>query len=252
MKGWQDPESFAIWLGVVILVILILSVAIVLITKLYVRRIMWEQAEASKVKINYQRQLVDDSIVIQETERERIAADLHDELISKLNVVRMVLYNSKIESSMDPVKMLEDGISLSRRISHDLMPPLLEETEFIELFHDFVFPLKESHNLNFKVYGDQKDVTCKDMKLQLFRICQEVINNIIRHAKATSLDVEIRFGLNNIFIRVTDDGVGFDVSGKSKGLGLKNIELRTQFIKGQFKFKSVLGVGTRFLLLLKS
>ncbi len=249
MGEWHNPASFAIWLTIVLIVVIALSVSFVLLTRLYIKRILWEQTQLDNTKIEYQKRLVRDSVSIQEVERERIASDLHDELISNLNILRMVLYNCKIQSDMNPIKMLEDGISLSRRISHDLMPPMLEETEFVDLLYGFVYPLKDSFNLSFNTVGVKFDVIIKDNKLQLFRICQEVISNLIKHSKATIISVDLRFFKKSLFIRISDNGIGFNPSITNVGLGLKNIELRNQYIGGLYKFKSTANRGTDFLLL---
>ena len=89
-------------------------------------------------------------------------------------------------------------------------------------------------------------------ELIIFRIVQEAFNNIIRHAKAANATVVLHYDAQGLCIKVTDDGVGFDVPGESKSsqknkAGLKNMETRTKMIGGEMKIESSSGTGTVLL-----
>jgi two-component system NarL family sensor kinase len=246
MANWQKPETLAIWLGIGLTVIVLLITSIILFTRVYVRRIMQEQSKRARLRLEYQKDLLQDSIRVQERERNRIAANLHDELISKLNILLLTLYQGDPAQNTTQ-ELLKESIGVARRISHDLSPPLLGETDLPELITDFVSPLQRVFKVHYHVsrYSDRQ--IDNETKLQLFRVIQEIISNIIRHAQAQTIDINIRISDRNLSLCISDDGIGLkDV--KSKGLGHKNIELRVQLLKGKYRFSPTKPQGTQFLM----
>jgi len=142
---------------------------------------------------------------------------------------------------------LNETIKIARRITHDLTPPLLDQTSLEDLIEDFVAPLYQSYKVDcFFGHHQLRALTSND-KLQLFRIVQEVINNMLKHAKATEILINLRTTGSLVSLTIKDNGVGFDTTQLSKGLGIKNIELRTQILKGHSKFKSRPEKGTTFI-----
>lgn len=248
MEGWQNPQNFAIGLFVALLFVATLVVCVVLLMRAYSKRIIQEQEKLTQAKVEYQQSLLLNSVLAQEKERERIAKDLHDDLISKLTVLTYALQieNSKVK----PVELLNESIKIARRITHDLTPPLLDQTSLKDLIEDFVAPLSQSYSINCVYTNHQRQVLNSDVKLQLFRIVQEVINNMLKHANASEITINLRITNSALSLVVRDNGVGFDTTLKAKGLGLKNIELRTQILKAHSKFKSRPEKGSTFLFLL--
>jgi two-component system, NarL family, sensor kinase len=245
MEGWQNPQNFAIGLFVALLFVFLLVVSVVLLMRMYVKRILHEQEKLTQVKVEYQQSLLRNSVLTQEKERERIAKDLHDDLISKLTVLTYAL---QIENSkVNPVELLNESIKIARRITHDLTPPLLDQTSLKDLIDDFVAPLSQSYNVDCFYGHHQCCALNSEVKLQLFRIVQEVINNMLKHAKASEIVINLRITKYAVSLIVRDNGVGFDTNISAKGLGLKNIELRTQILKAQSKFKSRPEKGSAFL-----
>lgn len=247
MANWQKPETLALYLAIGVSLVLFLVLALVLFNRIYIRRILMEQKERAQLKLDYQKELLKDSIRVQERERNRISAELHDGLISKLNVILLALH---AESSREMAAgLLKDSIGVARKISHELSPPLLSETELSALIADFVTPLNSAMDVHFYLSSHFNQHIEDEVKLQLFRVVQEIISNIIKHAHAKSLDIILRISDKGIALRIEDDGVGFDTGKKTKGLGQKNIELRIQLLKGFYRVQSTPGVGTTYLLL---
>ncbi len=250
MEEWQKPESFAFWLALVIIISMVLVVTIIVIVQLYFRRILIEQKKAARLELDYQDKLISDSIKIQEKERKRIAADLHDHLISKLNILKLSLYGLKDKPSDAIFDSLTESIDLGRKISHDLSPPLIENSTIIELFSEFLLPIKENYDISFQLLSQDESEIRNSEKLQLVRIFQEVINNILKHAQAQKIEVFLRQTKKLLILKVADDGVGFDPEVAKNGLGLKNIELRVRTLNAIHKFKSPEGKGSTFLFIL--
>jgi signal transduction histidine kinase len=244
MAEWQNPRYFAIALSIVLLIIFILVSGMILLTHLYIKRIVKEQEELSKAKEEHQQSLLLNSVLAQEKERERIATDLHDVLISKLTVITYAIQTNN--EQIKPVELLKESIKIARGITHDLRPPLLDQTSLRELIEDFILPLESAYTISYFWSHWKEPYLESEIKLQLFRIVQESVNNIIKHAKATQIDIKLRITDHIIALYIHDNGIGFDTSVQAKGLGIKNIEVRSQLLKGNCRFKSNLNKGTTF------
>ena len=246
MAAWQDPQTFAIWLAIFLVVVISLVAFIVLFGQAYYQRVMQNQQKLASTKLEYQKTLLRDSVLIQEQERQRVAMELHDGVISKLNTILLAINFDY--SELDVPDALQECIHLTRQLSHDLSPPLLEQNTTYELLFSVIMPLQINHKVAFyPLLHHIMSIPDKNRKLQIVRIAQEVINNIIKHAEAHTIEVKFRHTSHSLAMSITDDGVGFDVQEQTQGLGLKNIELRVQLLKGKYKFRSVAGKGTTFI-----
>ena len=244
MAGWQNPENFAIGLFIALLIVIFLVTSIVVLTRLYFNRIIQEQEKLTQAKIEHQQSLLWNSVLIQEKERERIASDLHDGLISKLTVLMYAIRTNNSQISL--AELLDDSIKIAREITHDLSPPLLNQTPIQVLIESFISPLSVAYTID-SYYGCFCDYELKnEIKLQLLRVVQEIINNILKHAKATSIVLRLKVTNTSIALVVRDNGIGFDTTQEAHGLGLKNIELRSQLLNGKWRFKSTPNLGTAF------
>lgn len=250
MAEWQDPENFAIGLFVVLLIVIFLVTSIVVLTRIYLKRMIQEQEHLARTKIEHQQLLMWNSLLVQEKERERIASDLHDELISKLTVLVYAIQTNN--SQVKPVEVLQDSIRIAREITHDLCPPLLQQTSINELIENFISPLAKAFTIDYFPGTNRGGELKNEIKLQLLRIVQEIINNILKHAKASKIVMRLRFTTDSIAMVIRDNGIGFDTSKTAQGLGLKNIELRSQLLGGKCRFKSNPNRGTTFQFYLKN
>jgi signal transduction histidine kinase len=185
--------------------------------------------------------LLERVISIQERERERIARELHDETGQILTALMVNVELFRTEPEFQTAKSQErlDEISslLSRtmedihNLSLDLHPKILNE-----LFNISANSL--NHNLS------TKEEIC------LFRVAQEAITNVIRHAQAQRVDIEIDIDAENVFLNIKDDGRGFNAKGVSNSqsgevcLGLRSMEERVSFLDGQMDIRSEIGKGT--------
>jgi signal transduction histidine kinase len=247
MAAWQNPENFALWLALVLGFVMLLLGFFIFFTRLYFLRLLKEQEKAQAARVAYQQQLLEDSIQVQERERNRIAMDLHDNLIAKINIALISLHTEQpMEYTSD---MLQESMVLARQISHNLSPPLLEDSSLHDLMEAFVHPIREQLAVQFSYANSSSDALEDAVKLQLFRIFQELVNNAIKHAEATTLRLHLHLGNQWIGLSVQDDGRGFVVEELQRGLGFKNITLRSDLLKGHFKVHSQPQQGSSFLIL---
>lgn len=245
MENWQKPETVAVWLTIGVTLVLVLVGVLILFTRVYIRRLVAEQEEKNQLKLEYQKNLLSDSIRVQERERNRIAADLHDGLISRLNVLLLLIHSP--EEQEKTKNMLRESITQARRISHDLSPPLLHETPLPDLISSFITPLQSTLDVRFFVTDYVEKDPEDEVKLQVLRIVQEMVNNCLKYSEATRLEVSLRMTHSGIALLVADNGKGFEANEKSKGLGMKNIEMRVQALKGHYRLKTAPGKGVRYL-----
>jgi two-component system, NarL family, sensor kinase len=248
MADWQKPETLAIWLTIGVTLVLFLVLVLILFTRIYIKRILAEQSEKNRLKLDHQKELLKDSILVQERERNRIAADLHDGLIAKLNVLLLTIHSS--ETTEKSSELLRESIGVARRISHDLSPPLLGETGLADLISEFVSPLRKSMQVRYYLSEHVQESLNNDAKLQLLRVVQEIISNTIKHSHATMIDIHLRLTKGMLWLSIRDNGKGFDMTEKHKGLGQKNIEMRLQLLKGNYRLKSSIDKGTGYLIYL--
>lgn len=244
MDSWQDPRTIALWISIIAFFVVILVLAIVFFVKMNFQKVIEAEQTKAKLKLDHQKELLESSIRIQERERSRIATDLHDALIGKLSAILMI---NQTESGIPELnKLLSESIGTARQISHDLRPPLIDYSSLSELIQASLNPWKRT--LSIEYYKDIR-VECSlpsEVKIHLIRILQEVMNNIIKHSGAKNVKVHLRQTSKWVVLIVRDDGKGFDVSKKSAGLGLQNIEIRMKHIEGVYKIKSRPNYGTTF------
>lgn len=245
---------------ILIAVSLLLVMAIALVAFFFFSRkkVISAELENANMEISHQREMLQATIITQENERKRIAQDLHDAISSKLNIVALNT-NVLLEGEVKPeeanellatiLQISNTTLESSRQIAHDLLPPVLQKfglrAAAEELANDF--NRSTPHLVNFKGNYQQDSLSSKE-ELHVFRIIQELVNNSIKHGKATRTAVELNSG--PFLLNYSDNGVGFDnTANKGKpGLGLKNIESRVELLGGQSKFESTPDAGITFKL----
>jgi signal transduction histidine kinase len=140
---------------------------------------------------------------------------------------------------------LDHSISEMRRVAHNMMPEALVKLGLQQAIQDYCDGLNESIQLHFKIqfHGLENRLEAAT-EIVVYRIVQELINNVVKHADATVVLVQIMHHDNNLNITIEDNGKGFDVSSSSKGDGLNNVRSRVDYLKGQLDIQSFPGKGT--------
>ena len=140
--------------------------------------------------------------------------------------------------------MLDESCGEIRAVSHQMMPLAMFDSSVSEAVQTFVQRI-DKNLIAVDYYTDGICILSKEKESILYRILQECINNVIKHAKATTLSISIHHTNTETAVAVEDDGVGFD-HGKLRndGIGLSNIQSRVNFLGGDIEFDSRPGAGT--------
>ena len=175
----------------------------------------------------------------------RISKDLHDGLGQQLLLIK----NKLIATGDKNTKvMVDNAIEEVRTISRDLHPFQLQELGITKAIEHTVTQIDENTTLFISSEIDNIDnLFTPEEEVNIYRIVQESLSNIIKHAKAEASKVSVRKLSNSVNISIIDNGIGFEFTEKyqdSKSLGLKTLLERTKFLKGQMKVQSKLGTGT--------
>lgn len=216
----------------------------------------FSQRKLISQKLKQQEDLLHNIIKTQEAERQRIAKDLHDEIGSQLNIIKLNLHrlNRKKDDAaifkntlQDIQQLLGRTIKTTRDISHDLLPSVLDKFGLIAAINELSDNYEDtSVKLSFIIEENSAEINDKSIELNIFRILQELVNNAIRHGKASIITAQFWLNENRLHLIVTDNGKGFDSNNKKykAGLGISNMNSRMDMIGGQIKITSEINNGT--------
>jgi len=189
-------------------------------------------------------------------EKQRISEELHDGVLSKLFGTRLSLdsLNAKVDdksvgirsSYLNELKNIEKEI---RQISHDLNASTFgSDVIYIDVIDKLLHDQCEIQNIEFELVNDKSiawDQMSNNKKVHIYRIIQEALTNIVKHAKAKKVAVRFANNEGKIVLEIKDDGVGMNKSKNKRGIGLKNITSRVRQIQGHLDIDSRPGNGTK-------
>lgn len=247
MATWQDSNTVVIWLAVGIIMLILIIGALLFFTQIYIKRKVKDAEALTEVKVGHQRKLLVNSIEAQEKERERVASEIHDGLIYEMTMLSLLMNQPNKEE--ESKQLLKNCTTLARQISHDLTPPLIESCTLNEILEGMLDQI-DTHTTSIFQLGHSQTNVSTSFKLNIVRIIQEVINNTLKHAKASRISLIIRTTDNFLSIIYQDDGIGFMKKGSSDGLGQKNMAMRIDLLNGSYKLKTKPGKGVKYIILI--
>lgn len=213
------------------------------------------QLALAKKDTESQMEILNANLKGQEAERKRISQELHDGVLSRLFGSRMGLGYLELDGDQETQeqyeKFLEELQHIEKEIrgvSHQLSSDItISETSFINAVNQLLKEKSKLGSFDFQLKMDD-GFSWKELdgilEMNLFRILQESLQNIIKHAHAQNVFVQFIAEKGQINLSILDDGVGFDAQKKAKGIGLKNIASRVQKLKGTFDISSKKEEGT--------
>lgn len=216
---------------------------------IYQRR---KRAEALLVdqELSFRKNLLDSTVIAEEKERQRIAKDLHDGLVQSLAALKLgvqnVLNKAGIEGEkrmlfQDHLDQIDQAANEARSISHQMMPRALMESGLVIAMDDMLHKTlgQSAMEYNFEHFGIGEERFKQSIEIGLYRIAQELVNNILKHSKAKSCVIQIYKTKTHLILHVEDDGEGFKFQEKEKqsGIGLSNIFSRASSVNGEVNYE---------------
>ncbi|MEO6760023.1 MAG: histidine kinase [Saprospiraceae bacterium] len=240
-----------------ILIMVVLALVMLAFASQAQRRILQQRMDAQAMELEHQQALVQRNLASQEEERQRIAAHLHDDIGSKLGVLslsfhRLSRMGPEVAERLEMVDEINGLIAQTmgrvRSISHELLPPTLEDFGLIEAIKELAEQLRKTGSLDIRFDFNlvREELGSAVTELHLFRMVQELANNTLKYAGATLISIELLKTEQGKSLIYQDNGQGFDPSEiQSKGMGLKNLQSRTRIIEGCLEVDTSPGNGFR-------
>jgi len=208
--------------------------------------------QLTEQEIQKQKLITQATIDGQEKERQEIGKELHDNINQHLTTTRLYLEVARDKATGEAREMVDlaeknlaEIVQEIRQMSQSLVPPTLGDIGLVESVQDLCYALKRTHSFQIDFLHPHFDESgiLESMKLMIFRIIQEQVNNIIRHARAQKISISLLSDAEQIQVSISDNGQGFDPQQHKKGMGLNNIVNRAALYDGRVQISSAPGQG---------
>lgn len=231
-----------------LLLIGILLLAALLFSIIHLRN----KKKQAEEKITAQKILLTSILETEEKERSRIAKDLHDGIVQDLTAIKFDIKSmvqqvpENIQTQLNKVLNNVDVTSKEvREISYQMMPVTLRELGLLKAIEELLNRSLHKNNIKFEFdsFGIEERLSEK-IETTVYRICQELINNTIKHSQANNVSLLLQLKNNVLQLTYEDDGVGFNSSTIKKGIGLNSLNSRIEMVKGSLEFDATATTGT--------
>ena len=257
-KDILEDKNRNLLYGFAITFILVALLFIVRAQRAKTRELLFKQTQQKANEEIFNLMMLQQSIIDESRykEKKRLAQDLHDGVLGRMFGLRLNLdsLNSNTDADaatkraelLNELKIIEQDI---REISHDLnREKLVLINNFVSIVHNLLEEQKSFHDSEVIYHIDPSinwDKIENAIKINMYRILQEGLQNINKYATAKNITIEITGNTENVVFLLKDDGIGFDVNKKSKGIGMQNMITRTSDCQGKIEIISAKGEGTR-------
>jgi len=207
-----------------------------------------------------QQQITEVVLGAQERERFELGQELHDNINQILATSKLYL-DVAIEEREPRIELLDKSrknISMAieeiRKLSHELITPSLNDLGLIQTIMELIRSIQSVKKMKIRldIAGLEEDELHPEQKINIYRIIQEQLNNILKHAQANNVDIELHNVREQVWLRLTDDGKGFDPRIRWKGVGISNIISRAELYNGKVEIESAPGKGCQLIVILNS
>lgn len=224
------------------LVVVVLITGLFFFVIIYQRKMLKNQVELRQLHDSQQQELLKAVVETQESERKRLAEDLHDSVGQVLSAIKLRLHRlDKLTDTESPNDLLADTRKLTdeciqeiRNIIHNVLPPVLTDFGLIDALQALCTKVGQGGPIQVtftKKLVDERFPA--EIELTLYRIAQELFGNAVKHSEATSIHVELAKESGMLVMSFRDNGKGFDPEKVKRGFGLKNLQSRVQLINGK-------------------
>ena len=247
------PEFIIVFIVISVLLILILVVFITTIIYRYQQKKNAYFKDIEILKTSHQNALLQSQLEIQEQTFENISREIHDNIGQKLTLAKLhlnTLEYTDINKTMlqvnGSVNMISEAINDLSDISRSMSSEILLNNGLIKALEFEAAQLQKSgiYKISLSASGNTIFMDA-NTELVLFRIAQEAINNIIKHAQATAIDIHLHYNTVLLTMAINDNGKGFNIDETQSGTGLQNIKKRTAMLKGSFEISSTPNICTQ-------
>lgn len=199
-----------------------------------------------------EKQIAKATLQAQENERYQLGIELHDNVnqilvgaLLNLGMMKQVSPDKSTELLEKSRAYITDAINEIRKLSHRLAPASAQDMALKELFGNLLKAVNVENQYSITLHMDdfEKEKVSEEIQVNLYRILQEQLNNIVKHANATAIKISVTLTGQRIQFRITDNGVGFLLSNERKGIGLNNIRKRAESCAGKFSVRTAPGKG---------
>jgi len=246
----QTNTTYVVYFGT--FGMLLLAVGLIVFIVFHQRKVIYFQLRMKKMQEDQQQMMLQASIQSQEEERQRIAADLHDDAGPLLATVRLYLneglihqdQGTQLQSIYNAKQIIDDTIQLIRNMSHNLIPPTLKNFGLESAVNDMFQKINGSGSISASArFHDYKRRLKLEYELSIFRVLQELVNNTLKHSHSSFIHLTQNKTDQYIYIRMHHDGEGLTqteyekLRDTPKGMGLKNIYSRVKILNSKILFE---------------
>lgn len=236
-----------------ILFMLLSALLIYFVSRRIFRKQVKLREELNEERLKYRNNLAQEVFNAQEAERKKLGEELHDNINQLLGVVKLYIEHAQVNPAAKDemlkkcAEYLKEVINEIRALSRSLISPTLTDIGLIESINEMKESLQQTRAIHIEVdhQGFSEKSLSDAQKMMVYRITQEQLNNILKHSKAEHVDIALRQNGTKVQLMIQDDGVGFDVSRKTNGLGLKNIRHRLELFNGNMYVESAPSHGCK-------
>lgn len=211
----------------------------------YNRKRLQQKAILETEKNKYRKKLLEASIDAEENERKRIARELHDGVTQQLGGLKMAWQSiakefkgKSLDKLVEITKTLDEATDEVRNISHQMMPKALSTNGLIYAMEDMLEQTFKYSKVNYQLehFGVEGRFNEK-IELSLYRVCQELVNNVIKHSGADFVSVQLFKSKKHLILMLEDNGKGMKSNDKKPGIGLLNIASRIDTVNGEVNYE---------------
>jgi len=250
----KAPTEFVIiFIFISVILILALIVFITIIIYRYQQKQNAYFKDIESLKASHQNTLLQSQLEIQEQTFQNISREIHDNIGQKLSLAKLHLNtlsyddtNNTMEQVNQSISSISEAINDLSDLSHSLSSEIIMNNGLIKALEFEAAQLKRSgiYKVHFSISGNPVFMDA-NTELVLFRITQEALNNIIRHAGASQIDIHLHYNINSLVLTIEDNGKGFIIAGSEAGTGLLNMKKRTLLLNGKLSISSTEHIGTQ-------
>ena len=248
----SSVEKFVLFIIIVTLLLIFLTVIISYLIYRYQKRQWLNKQKLDELQIQHENNILKSQIQVQEQTFQNISREIHDNIGQKLslaklqlNTIQSVPPGSVLQTIQNVATTISACIDDLRDISRSLSSEVIIHNGFLKALEFEIEQINKTfqYNISLKVTGESVIVKA-EKELTIFRIIQEALHNIFKHAEATQIEIHVYFSNDDLDVMIIDNGKGFDLALNSDKNGLNNIKNRAISINGTVRIESTLKKGT--------